>query len=110
MIDELLKRIERLEYHQQLMFQLIDRTNVSFTKLIVEKNLGQEEVMEFHKLCDDMSKKLEEQKAEGFLYFHPLLTEFSSKLNHKLEVNETINACLKENLHQTLMAELKKYL
>lgn len=110
MIDELLKRIERLEYHQQLLIQLVDHTKKTFTKLIIQKNLGPEEVEEFHRLCEYLNKKMKEQKAEGFLYFHPLLKEFTEKLNKKLEVKETIIGCLNENLHVDLMEELSKYL
>ena len=107
MIEELLKRIERLEYHQKLLVQLLRDPNRPFTKLVVERNLGPEEVYEFHRLCDNLSKKMEEQKAEGFLYFHPLLKEFSESLNEKLEVKETISSCLKQGLTSRINAELK---
>jgi hypothetical protein len=110
MIDELLKRIERLEYHQQLLIQLVDHTKKTFTKLIIQKNLGPEEVEEFHRLCEYLNKKMKEQKAEGFLYFHPLLKEFSEKVNKKLDVHETIECCLNEGLHLELMREFIKYL
>lgn len=110
MINELLKRIERLEYHQKLLIQLVDHAEITFTKLIIQKNLGPLEVEEFHRLCEYLNNKMQEQKAEGFLYFHPLLKEFTEKLNKKLEVRETIIGCLNENLHVDLMEELSKYL
>jgi hypothetical protein len=110
MIEELLKRIERLEYHQKLLIQLLRDQNRPFTKLVVERNLGPEEVYEFHGLCDKLSNKMQEQKAEGFLYFHPLLKEFSENLNEKLELNETISSCLEQNLHIELMSEFKRCL
>lgn len=53
---------------------------------------------------------MKEQKAEGFLYFHPLLKEFSEKVNKKLDVHETIESCLNEGLHLELMREFIKYL
>lgn len=105
---DLLKRIEQLEYHQQLLLQIIENPNNEFSKLIVWKKLTQEEVVDFYHLCDEMSKKLEEQKADGFVYFYPLLNEFSEKLNDKLDVKETIFACLKQNLYIPLMKELAK--
>lgn len=110
MMEELLQRIERLEYHQKLIIDILVETDKAFTKLIVYKNLSKDEVREFHNLCENMNKKIEEQKAEGLLNFHPLLKEFSEKINRKLDVNETISACLRENLHAQLMSELKKYL
>lgn len=105
-----MKRLERLEYHQQLLLRLADCTKEPFTYLIIKENLGPEEILEFHSLCDDLSKKMEKQKAEGFLYFHPLLKEFSQKLNRKLDVKEVITSCIQQNLHTELMTELQKYL
>lgn len=110
MIDELLKRIEQLEYHQELLTDFIDEADYPFTRLIIRKNLSREEVIQFYDLCDQMNKKLQEQKAEGLVYFHPLLKEFSKKLNKKLDVEETIEACIKQNLYIELMEELKKYI
>ena len=110
MIDELLKRIEQLEYHQELLTDFIDEADYPFTRLIIRKNLSREEVIQFYDLCDQINKKLQEQKAEGLVYFHPLLKEFSKKLNKKLDVEETIEACIKQNLYIELMEELKKYI
>ncbi|WAA13012.1 DUF1878 family protein [Fervidibacillus halotolerans] len=109
MNDELLKRIQRLEYHQRLLLQLIKGEQAPFTKLIIEKNLDEEEVKAFHNLCEYMNNKMEEQKAEGFLYFHPLFQEFTSKLNSKLDAKETVIACIKEKVYLDLMKEFYKY-
>lgn len=110
MIEELLKRIERLEYHQQLLLDLINTEHYPFTKLIIQKEMDKEEVFEFYQLCEYMSNNLQEQKAEGFLNFYPLLKEFSEKLNRKLEVKETVESCLQQNMYVELMTEFQKYL
>lgn len=109
-MDELLKRIERLEYYQQLLLEIVNTNDYPFTKLIIQKKLGPEEVLEFQHLCEYMNKKLQEQKAEGLLYFYPLLKEFSDKLNRKLEVKETVESCLQQYLYVELMTEFKKCL
>ena len=53
---------------------------MNFIDLIIEKSLGEEDVRKFRNYCDKLSIKLEEQKAEGFVYFHPLFKEFTMKL------------------------------
>ncbi|WP_062352246.1 DUF1878 family protein [Bacillus kwashiorkori] len=108
-MEEILKRIELLEYHQQLFIRLLTDSKMDFTKLIIEKNLTRQDVEEFHNLCDELHIKWEEQKAEGFVYFHPLMKEFANRLNKKLQVKETIQACINEGLYLELMNEFAKY-
>jgi len=110
MEEDLIKRIEKLEFYQELLLRLVNSSGKSFTRLIITQKLSREEVKEFHQLCDDLSIKLEEQKAEGFVYFLPLFKEFTQRLNKKLEAKATVFACLEEKLHVELMSELKKYL
>ncbi|WP_082195277.1 DUF1878 family protein [Bacillus andreraoultii] len=109
MIEEMWARIERLEYHQKLLLELVDMAEHPFTKLIIRKNLGRQEVSDFLELCERMNNKLQEQKAEGFLNFHPLLKEFAEELNKKLEVKETVQSCLQQSLYVELMTEFNKY-
>ena len=73
-----------LEYHQKLFVEILDDPDKAFTKLVIQRGLEPEAVLEFYNLCDRMSKKLEEQK-EGFIYFRPLLQEFAQKLDKRLE-------------------------
>ena len=109
-IDGLLERINLLEYHQKLLLQLLINPNLAFYKLIIEKGLTEKEVKDFFQLCDKMSIQLEEQKAEGYVYFHPLFNEFADSLPGNLSVNEAIMACLTQNLYEFLFQELKKYI
>lgn len=101
------RRLERIAYHQRLLAEFIDE-KYAFTKLIIKQDLAPEEVAEFLRLCDDLNKKMEEQRAEGFVYFHPLLEEWLEKLNRKLDPKITIRACLKQGIYPELMTELHR--
>jgi len=108
--EELMKRMRRLEFHQRLLLQMIDGNRVPFLRLIIEKNLDEEEMEHFYQLCDELNKKWQEQKEEGFLFFESLLEEFQKRLNPKLDVAETIEACRRQKVYPALMEELAKYL
>ncbi|HZG74088.1 MAG TPA: DUF1878 family protein [Chondromyces sp.] len=110
MENELLKRIERLEYHQQLLLRMANKEKHEFDWMIVKHMLGKEEVEEFYKLCEELSKKCKEQKAEGFVFHAPLYYEFIERLHPKLNVKEIIQACLAQGMFVPLMRELKRNL
>ena len=107
---ELLKRIQLLEYHQKLLLRLVNNPKLEFNKLIIEKGISEQEVKNFFKLCEEMCKKMEAQKAEGFVYFSPLFDEFSTSLPLTLQTEEVIQAALSQNLFESLMLEFKKYI
>jgi hypothetical protein len=109
-MEDLLKRIKRLEYHQTLLIKMNQNSSQAFDKLIIEKSLGEEDVKEFHSLCEELNNEWEEQKAEGFVYFHPLLNKLTKKLHPELQAEETIEACITQGFFRPLMSELKKYL
>ncbi|MBS4218126.1 DUF1878 family protein [Bacillus sp. FJAT-49711] len=109
-MDNLLARIERLEYHQKLMLRMIRSEGYEFDRLIIEKNLDEQEVREFHTLCEYVSKEFEVQKADKFVFYAPLFNIFVKKLNPKLRPAEVVNACLKQNIHSDLMKILQKNL
>ncbi|MEH7333671.1 DUF1878 family protein [Neobacillus drentensis] len=106
----LLKKVSLLEYHQKLLLELLNNPKLEFYKLIIEKGISKQEVKKFFQLCDEMSIKLEEQKAEGYVYFHPLFDEISASLPGSLEIKEVLNACIKQGLFKTLFLEFKKYI
>jgi hypothetical protein len=108
--EYLLKRINLLEYHQKLLVKLINNSKLTFYKLVVENGVTEQEVNTFFQLCDKLSKELEEQKAEGYVYFHPLFDELSGSLPKKLGPKEVIKACLEQGLYEPLFQELVKYL
>jgi len=106
---ELLERIHLLEYHQSLMLQMLSASHHDFFKVVIAKKLTQKQVDAFFALCEEMSNQLEEQKAEGFVYFHPLFRKFQSELPQNLQTQEVIKACLNQGLFLPLMNEFKKY-
>nr|WP_295971171.1 DUF1878 family protein [uncultured Bacillus sp.] len=109
-MDSILEKIRRLEYHQSLLLKMLQQSTDDFYKLIIEKSLGEEEVRRFQRNCDRLSMKLKEQKAEGFIYFHPLFKEFIMILPPGIQAEEVIKACIKQGLYLPLMMELKRYL
>lgn len=107
---ELLKRIQLLEYHQKLLLKLVNNPKLEFNKLIIEKGISEQEVKSFYKLCEEMCKSMEEQKAEGFVYFNPLFDKFSASIPITLQIEDVIRACLNQNLFESLMLEFEKYI
>ena len=80
-----------------------------FYKLVVENGISENEVKHFFKLCDELSIKLEEQKAEGFVYFHPLFHQLTAALPPTLEMKECLKACENQGLYVPLMQEFLSY-
>ena len=109
-MDELERRIERLEYHQQLLLRMIGHEEMQLYYLIVDKNLSRKETEELLNICDNLNKEVEKQKAEGYVTFNPLLIELKSKLIPSISPTELIQACLKQGVYVSLMKELKKSL
>lgn len=107
---EMLERIKILEYHQKLLLKLLNDPKLDLYKLIIENGVTEQEIKQFYSLCDKMSIKLEEQKAEGYVYFHPLFQELSVSLPSKLNMKEVTNACITQKLYLPLFQELAKYL
>ncbi|EKN70250.1 hypothetical protein BABA_06176 [Neobacillus bataviensis LMG 21833] len=104
------QRIHLLEYHQKLFVKLLNNPKLEFYKLVIENGLNEQETEKFFDLCDKLSMKLEEQKAEGYVYFHPLFEQLSAALPANLKMEEVIRACLLQNLYKPLFLEFEKYL
>lgn len=109
-MQDLIKKIQLLEYHQKLMLEMLAPQTFPFNKLIIEKGLNEQKVTSFLGYCDKLSNQLEEQKAEGFVYYHPLFNEFIQALPANIQAKEAIDACLKQDLFVPLMREFKKYI
>jgi hypothetical protein len=109
-MEELIKRIERLEYYQKLLLEMVSEQTTPFYHLIMRKKLTEKEVEEFFKLCERMNNKWMKQKAEKeeFVYYAPLFNEFKSSLHSALEVQEVIESCINQNLYRALMIQFQK--
>lgn len=108
--QDLIRRIHLLEYHQKLLLKIIVNPQFDFYRLIVEKGISEQETEAFYKLCDRLCTQMEEQKAEGFLHFYPLFNEFAASLPSNFQADETVRACLTQDLFPALMHEFKKYM
>ncbi|MCM3667387.1 YhaI family protein [Mesobacillus maritimus] len=108
-MDDLMEKMKMLEFHQKLLLKMVKETKFKFNYLVIEKSLTESEMGEILYFCERMSKRYKKQKAEGFVYFHPLYDELYSFLQPKLEAEEVIDACLEQELFVPLMTELKKY-
>jgi hypothetical protein len=106
---KLMEKINMLEFHQKLLLKMISGSKEEFYRLIIDRGLTQQEVASIIEACEEMSNKLKEQKAEGFMYFHPLYKKFSAVVQPKLQPEEVIKACETQGLFLPLMTELKKY-
>jgi hypothetical protein len=107
---ELLKKLNVIQYHQKLIVSLLDNPKEDFYKLVIKQGLAEEDVHEFYILCERLSIGLEEQKAEGFVYYHPLYQQFTDSLHRNLSAKEVIQACISQGVYLTLMYELKNYI
>ena len=107
--DILIGKIEMLEFHQRLLLKLIDQPRLEFYRLIVENGISEQELERFISLCDELSIKIEEQKAEGYVYFYPLYHELANGLPKKLDIRKVVQACLAQKLYEPLFKEFTKY-
>jgi hypothetical protein len=107
---ELQARLNLLEYHQKLLLKLLSTPNLEFYRLVIENGISEHEVKAFNLLCENLNIKMEEQKAEGFINFHPLFSEFLYSLPEKLNAKEVVHACLKQRLFEPLFTEFSKCL
>lgn len=102
------ERLERMEFHQKLLLAMITEQNYEFYRLIIEKQLKEKDITSFYNLCDKLSKDLEEQKADNFVFFSPLFKKFKEDLHPKLDPQVVIEACIKQNLYPELMEILSR--
>ncbi|RDI47873.1 DUF1878 family protein [Falsibacillus pallidus] len=109
-MDALIKRLEKLEFQQKLLLRMLPHSGHEFDKLIIEKDLSEQEARQFHKLCERLNKEYEEQKAEGFVFYVPLFKEFKESLHPALDPKQVIKACVKQKLYLELMQLLEQNL
>ncbi|MEH7180809.1 DUF1878 family protein [Neobacillus vireti] len=107
---ELQSRVQLLEYHQKLLLKMLAAPNLDFYRLVIEKGISEQEVQAFNEICEDLNKKMEKQKAEGFIHFHPLFIEFLNSLPAELDAKEVVQSCLRQHLYETLFLEFNKCL
>lgn len=55
-MNELMKRIEKLEFQQRLLLEMIPATGHDFNRLVISKGLSENDVKEFFELCEKLNK------------------------------------------------------
>ncbi|MEN2767720.1 DUF1878 family protein [Ornithinibacillus xuwenensis] len=95
-------------FQLQLLSRTIDETQYPFTKLVIERNITEEEYDELFQLLGRIEEQYLEQKEEGLLNFSSLLVCFAGMLNEKLEPTETVMALKDEGYFPLLLEEFIK--
>ncbi|MEH7381570.1 DUF1878 family protein [Bacillus sp. JJ1533] len=106
-MESIEERIARLEYYQSLILPLLDDKLPPFYRLIMDAGLTQTDVEALLNACEQLSIDYKKQKAEGFIGFTPLLTQFVGMLHPRLDPEATIDVLAKERKFAPLMHELK---
>ncbi|THE11079.1 DUF1878 family protein [Bacillus timonensis] len=101
------ERLARLEYYQSLILSLLGDKLPTFYKMIMEAGLTKTDVEFLLQNCEAMSKEYKKQKAEGFIGFTPLLTQFVGMLHPRLDPKVTIHVLAQESKYAPLMDEFK---
>lgn len=104
------ERLTKLEYHIELLLKQIRVDQYPFDALVIQSKLGRKEVLDLMSFCEKLSIEMEKQKAEGFVTFAPLLTEFHQKLHPDLPLEKTIQAMKAQRLYEPLMDAFMKLL
>ncbi|MEC5423698.1 DUF1878 family protein [Virgibacillus sp. C22-A2] len=92
-------------FHLKLLSGIMDMNEYPVIKLMIEKNITNEEYDELFNMLHVLNSDYEEQKEEGFLDFTSLLLHFAGMLNERLEPNETIYALKKEGYFPAMLTE-----
>lgn len=100
------KRLELMEYHQELLLQLVRNPKDQLAWLIIGKKLTKQETEEIMKLCEEMNNKFQIEKAEGYVNFQPLQAEMKKKLNPKITLKELTEACRSQGIFLPFMKEI----
>lgn len=104
------EKMNRLEFQQTLMLQMIDHSKYPFFRLVLEESLSEKEMKELIELCEELDDKYEKLKEEGFVHFTFLLTHFVGMLNTKLNPLEVAEAMYYQQMFAPLMKEFIKLL
>ncbi|MGD6992777.1 DUF1878 family protein [Sutcliffiella horikoshii] len=102
------ERLATLEFYMELLVKQMDRSTFPWDYLIIKGKLSRREVQALYQLCEDLSKEMEKQKAEGFVTFSPLLIQFRQALPPQLPLEETIAALRTQGHYVQLMEAFQK--
>jgi hypothetical protein len=107
-MESLESRLNRLEFYFQIVWENTNLSGKPFYALVIKKELTKQEVDDIFTICEELSKKYEEQKAEGFIDYVPLLTQFVGMLTPKIAPHEAVDALSKQGLYKEMMREFSE--
>ena len=107
-MESLESRLNRLEFYFQIVWDNTNLDGKPFYALIIKKELTKQEVDDIFKTCEELDKKYKEQKAEGFIDFVPILTQFVGMLTPKIAPHEAVDALSKQGLYKEMMREFSE--
>ncbi|QFT88261.1 hypothetical protein FIU87_06375 [Bacillus sp. THAF10] len=102
------ERLAALEFYMELVTKQLDQGKFPLDYLIIRRKLTREDVQFLFHTCEELSKEMEKQKAEGFVTFAPLLQKFQQDLHPNLDWMETIDALIKQDKYVPLMSAFLK--
>ncbi|MCK1992961.1 DUF1878 family protein [Peribacillus muralis] len=102
------EEIDILRFHQGLLLNLIRNPEAKLDYLFVEKNFSKKEAEDLFEVCDNLSKRYEIEKAEGYMNFRPLFNQFARRVNPKITTKECIDAFLSQGLYIAFMREMDR--
>ncbi|WP_449539304.1 DUF1878 family protein [Ferdinandcohnia sp. Marseille-Q9671] len=106
-MESIEERLERLEFYQSLIMPFLGDKLSPFNKMIIDAKLSKKDVEHLLLICEELSKEFKRQKAEGFVGFTPLLTQFVGMLHPNLNPKTTIDVLISEEKYTPLMLEFK---
>ncbi|MFD1739117.1 DUF1878 family protein [Bacillus salitolerans] len=101
------QRLERLEYYQTLILQMVDLNKWPFYALVMKRQIAEKDVQQIFTLSEELLELYFQQKEEGLLVFSQLLEVFERSLPDGLTVLETVDAMHRQQLYTPLMSEFK---
>ncbi|WP_096155247.1 MULTISPECIES: DUF1878 family protein [Bacillus] len=105
-MDDLRKKVERMEYHLELLLKNVKIEEYPFDVLIMREKWDKDSVDKILEVCEYMSKEIKNQKAEGFVSFPSLITLLEKTIPTNVPTIKVMEAMIQQNVHAPLMKEL----
>lgn len=99
-------RLSTLEFHLQLLLDMVDTNQYPFYQLIIKNGVSKYEMNSLITFCEELNKKYEEQREEGFVDFTLLLVQYVGMLPSVLNPKESLIALKKQSYFPELMSTL----
>ena len=105
-MDDLHKKIERMEYHLELLLKNVRVEDYPFDRIIMTERWDRAKVNKLLEVCEYMSKEMKNQKAEGFVTFPSLIKLFEETIPTNVPTEKVMEAMIQQNVYTPLMKEL----